>query len=75
MVEAEERRRRRGRVRRVRREPPVGGAVGQDGGWGRQAVDFDADEGEGGPGGEGPWAGVVGLAGLEEWLLFELRDG
>lgn len=36
----------------------VGGCAGVGGGGGRGAelVDFDAHEGEGGPGGEGPWS-------------------
>ena len=59
MVEAEEGRGGRGGIEGVGGETAVGGAVCEDGGRGGEAVDFDADEGEGGPAGEGPGAGVV----------------
>lgn len=40
-------------------EAAVGGAVGEHGGGGGEAVDFDAHEGKGGPAGEGPRAVAV----------------
>lgn len=37
-------------------EPAVRGTVCKHGGWGSEAVDLDAHEGEGGPAGKGPGA-------------------
>lgn len=45
----------------VQAEGIGGGGVGEavvGGGWGGEAVDFDADEGKGGPAGEGPGTGM-----------------
>lgn len=78
MGEAEERGGGRGRVGGVGGEAAVGGAVCEDGGGGREAVDFDADEGEGGPAGEGPGSDGrvhVSYVGGDRWLRSGRMDG
>lgn len=77
MVEAEERGGGRARVGGVGGETAVGGAVCEDGGWGGEAVDFDADEGEGSPAGEGPGSDEVEVSdvGCDRWILVGGMDG